>query len=159
MSREMTVILTSWTLTALAAVVGYSATDAIVPARRYAAIDLFAVSPGGRVVLEKSVIQPVPPASTWTQFVQVVVQDATPPAPTNLAAVDLLNGRDVRITWDCAASPLTTSFEIQRERLVTPPATWGETAAIAVPDPGAREWTDPAGVGTWRYRIRSRNDR
>lgn len=110
------------------------------------------------VKVERSEVVSADRTSAWSPYGTVTVIDVTPPAPTAVTVTDLGNGSDVRVAWVCVDSPLITGFEVERERQLADGA-WGESSMIAVDDPAARELIDAPGIGMWRYRVRSVNNR
>lgn len=93
-------------------------------------------------------------ASAWTAWVQVVVSEILPAAPSALSAVDLGNQSGTRLSWTDNADN-ETGFEIERQTS-TGGGTWGAvTPLTAAANAVTRD--DTPGEGTHRYRIRAVN--
>ena len=76
---------------------------------------------------------------------------AAPAAPTGLGV--RIRGSAAALTWS-DRSTNETLFRIERQQLVG--ATWTNTALLSVPA-NSRNYSDPVGAGTWRWRIRAEN--
>ena len=76
---------------------------------------------------------------------------AAPAAPTGLGV--RIRGGAAALTWS-DRSTNETLFRIERQQLVG--ATWTNTALLSVPA-NSRNYSDPVGAGTWRWRIRAEN--
>lgn len=78
---------------------------------------------------------------------------SAPEAPSQLAAADLGNGRDVRLTWQ-DNSTTSAGSHIQRESLLG--TAWAARLDFSV-GPTIATFRDPAGPGTYRYRVNTVN--
>jgi len=92
-------------------------------------------------------------ASAYTAYAQVTIAATPPSAPTGLLASTLTSLTQVKLRWTDTSSN-ETNFELNREKLTG--STWGTAATITY---GANvvQATDTPGVGTFRYRLRSKN--
>jgi len=89
--------------------------------------------------------------SPWTQ---VRVRDTVPASPSGVSAVDAGNERDTRVRWTDNSNN-ESGFRIERERRQAD-GTWGEATILAAPA-NTTELIDPAGGGTFRYRVAATN--
>lgn len=93
-------------------------------------------------------------ASAWTGWVQVVVADILPVAPSAFSAVDLGNQQSTRLSWTDNADN-ETGFELERQTS-TGGGNWGAVVGLtAAANAVTRD--DTPGEGTHRYRIRAVN--
>ncbi len=92
-------------------------------------------------------------ASAYTPWVSVEVNSPLPAAPTTLAALDMGNGSQVRLTWQ-DTSTNETGFQI--ERSTQSGSTWISAITWNAPANAVIAF-DEAGLGTFRYRVRSVN--
>lgn len=91
--------------------------------------------------------------SNYSPWANVTVEDINPVTPTNLAASDAGNERDVTITWT-PGSNNAQGFRVQRE--TKSGAEWRWPTTLNAP-PGAVTLTDTPGGGEHRYRIAAFN--
>ena len=92
-------------------------------------------------------------ASTFSDWVSPTIADIAPTAPSGLAAVDLGNRSQVRLTWS-DASGNESGFEAVREALSG--STWGSATTITA-SANATQVVDAPGLGTYRYKLRAVN--
>ncbi len=91
--------------------------------------------------------------SAFTTWTQVTVALQPPAAPSGLAAMDLGDNSNVRITWTDNSSN-ETGFDLQRQ--TQSGGNWSSSTTVSL---GANltQRTEARGPGTYRYRIRSKN--
>jgi hypothetical protein len=92
-------------------------------------------------------------ASQFTSWVQVVVTTDPPAAPTSLLARDQGNERDIYLQW-VDESYNEEEFVLERQKQVG--GVWGENTVLHVAA-DTNTLVDPAGLGTFRYRVASSN--
>jgi hypothetical protein len=91
--------------------------------------------------------------SMYTAWAQFVVTSAPPAAPTSPAARDQGNERDITVQW-VDASDNEERFVIERQKQIA--GLWGDDTVLTAPV-NATSLVDPAGLGTFRYRIAAAN--
>ncbi len=92
-------------------------------------------------------------ASAYSDWATPTIADIAPSAPSSLAAVDLGNRAQVRLTWGDNSSN-ESGFEAVREALTG--TTWGSATTITA-SANATQLVDAPGLGTFRYRLRAVN--
>lgn len=82
-------------------------------------------------------------------------QGTVPAAPDGVSATNLTN-RYARVDWNDNSNN-ETSFEIQREKYNSRRNQWRSTTTITGIAANSTSYTDRAGTGTYRYRVRASN--
>lgn len=92
-------------------------------------------------------------SSQFTSWQQIVVTNEQPAAPTGPVARDQGNERDIYLQW-ADESYNEEEFVIEREKQVA--GLWAEHTELTA-SADHTNMVDPAGLGTFRYRVSSRN--
>ncbi len=91
--------------------------------------------------------------SAYTGWATIVMAPNTPAPPTSLVVADQGNERDLRLSWNDASDNEDT-FLIQRQTQVG--GQWTSQIQLTAPA-NAVTLVDPAGTGTFRYRVAASN--
>ena len=91
--------------------------------------------------------------SAWSGWVVGIIQDVAPAAPTDLSGADLGNQSQIQLTWT-DNSHNESGFELEKQTQAG--GLWGPPVTLTA-DENTEVLTDPAGVGTHRYRVRAIN--